>query len=1089
MSNIGRDLRALARLAPRPVRPEEAAAALGVDVSAVVDEGETLVGEGVLEFRDGGFVLAPGQDEGEVSAVRDSQLAAALAETLAALGADPGDIGRLYATAGRWGDARDPLALAALRSELDPETAAELAGLAVQAQEHSPGLDKTTQGRLRLIRARHLRASGRSNEAMTELEIAVRWLEGVERVDALGFITVVADDLQAPQWAETLAALGEMEAWAADEPSKAGSMLTLRGRMLSRIGFPREADRVIEVGLELLERHGHEVQRFYGRLNRAWVQLDRGEVRSAEAGFSRLRTEAKEIEGPVSQADKAVYWARAAFAAGRPADALEAVAGAEAAADEHNAPVLAFLAAIARAEGALYFERHEEALAAADRVLELSLAHLPAWENRARVLRTRALTGLQRLDEAAEEVAAALAATPEGVDGLRLRNEIEVYRLLALPAATPWPKSAAEDLTDLLLQARWHLAALDLMIERARREKDDELALHAAGLAIDLGIPTVATRAAHAADLWSDPAGQAVAFAAQGVVHHLPESWAEEWTTLPHVAAALAVEVTDDETATETLTAKWAEVVSEAGLAGYEVLSPSQRRIRGLVRRRAVTSWTRRILTAAAIVLVAGGVSLGVAIAFGPDEPPEAAPTTTGPTTTTTLALEDTPLAAPAARFNGTSAYRADAARTGVVTGVTGPNPAGGFYWKFPTADQIVASPVTFGQWVFVPSTDNRLYAIDMTDGSALWSYDAGEALRATAAVAELRSAGVGGQGGPRAVVAFGDTGGTVYFRDVFTQGGGPFWSVPTSGSIVGSPLIVGSRVIVASSRPDSGQVISLLPLTQEVEWTYPPIGEEPIGPIQGAPAFHEGMIYVTTTGIGGILYGIDAETGVPRCQSQPLGDLAFPPVIVDGVVYVTTSERFVYPFVAGSCTSKPANRQFQYDFPGGVTAAPVIVGDVMVVPNGSNLVAVDLTSTDRGASLWIFPSGAVIQSSPVVAGDTVYFGNNSGTVFAVALDTDDPAGELRWSWRTGSAVVSSVAVLDGVVFVTSTNGIVYAIGEATEADTTGGTVPDTTQPGTTGPDTTVPDTTDTTEPDMTTTTQVPVVTTLIPPPGVGGAQ
>ncbi|MDP2622988.1 MAG: hypothetical protein Q8Q29_04235, partial [Actinomycetota bacterium] len=337
MSNIGRDLRALARLAPRPVRPEEAAAALGVDVSAVVDEGETFVGEGVLEFRDGGFVLAPGQDEGEVSAVRDSQLAAALAETIAALGADPGDIGRLYATAGRWGDARDPLALAALRSELDPETAAELAGLAVQAQEHSPGLDKTTQGRLRLIRARHLRASGRSNEAMTELEIAVRWLEGVERVDALGFITVVADDLQAPQWAETLAALGEMEAWAADEPSKAGSMLTLRGRMLSRIGFPREADRVIEVGLELLERHGHEVQRFYGRLNRAWVQLDRGEVRSAEAGFSRLRAEAKEIEGPVSQADKAVYWARAAFAAGRPADALEAVAGAEAAADEHNA--------------------------------------------------------------------------------------------------------------------------------------------------------------------------------------------------------------------------------------------------------------------------------------------------------------------------------------------------------------------------------------------------------------------------------------------------------------------------------------------------------------------------------------------------------------------------------------------------------------------------------------------------------------------------------------------------------------------------------------------------------------------------------
>ena len=1082
MPNISRDLRALARLAPRAVRPEDAAAALGVEVSAVVDEGETLVGRGALEFRDGGFASGPQPDDSDASTVRDAQLAVALAETLAARGANPGDIGRLFATAGRWEEARDPLALAALRSELDPETAAELAGLAVQAQDHSPGLDKSTQGRLRLIRARHLRATGRSNEAMTELEIAVRWLEGVERVDALGFITVVADDLQAPQWAETLAALGEMEAWAAGEPAKVGSMLTLRGRMLSRIGFPREADRVIEVGLELLDLHGHEVQRFYGRLNRAWVQLDRGEVRSAEAGFSRLREEAKEIEGPVSQADKAVYWARAAFAAGRPADALEAVAGAEAAADEHNAPVLAFLAGIARAEGALYFERFDDALTAADRVLELALAHLPAWENRARALRTRALTGLQRLDEAAAEVAAALAATPEGVDGLRLRKEIEVDRLLALPAAAAWPKSAAEDLTDLLLQARWHLAALDLLIERAKREKDDELALHAAGLAIDLGIPMVATRAAHAADLWSDPAGQAVAFAAQGVVHHLPESWEEEWTTLPHVAAALAVEVTDDQAATDTLTAQWAEVVSEAGLAGYEVLSPAQRRTQGLVRRRAVASWGRRIAVAAAIVLVAGGVSLGVAVAFGPDAPPEAAATTTGPTTTTTLALEDRLLAAPADRFIGTAVYRADAARSGVVPGVTGPARITGFYWKFPTADQIVASPVVFGQWVFVASTDNRLYAIDMTDGTELWSYDAGEALRATAAAAEVRSVGVGGQGGTRSIVAFGDAGGTVYFRDVLTQGGGPFWSVPTTGSIVGSPLIVDSRVIVASSRPDSAEVISLLPLSQEVEWTFPAIGDEPMGPIQGAPAYHDGVIYVSTTGVGGSLYLIDAATGEGLCQSQPLGDLAFPPMIVDGVVYVTTSERFIYPFVAGSCSTKPANRQFQYDFPGGVTAAPVVVGDLMVVPNGSNLVAIDLTSADRGASLWIFPSGALIQSSPVVSGDTIYFGNNSGTVFAVALNSDDPQGELLWSWKTGSSVVSSVAVLDGVVFVTSTNGIVYAIGESAEAATTDTTVPDTTVPDTTEPGTTAPGTTepDTTEPDTTTTT-------LVPPVEVGG--
>jgi hypothetical protein len=77
----------------------------------------------------------------------------------------------------------------------------------------------------------------------------------------------------------------------------------------------------------------------------------------------------------------------------------------------------------------------------------------------------------------------------------------------------------------------------------AEREKDAELALYATGLAIDLGLPTVAVRAAHIAKLWADPAGQAVAFAAQGIVGHLPPDWAESWSQHEHVAAALAVEV------------------------------------------------------------------------------------------------------------------------------------------------------------------------------------------------------------------------------------------------------------------------------------------------------------------------------------------------------------------------------------------------------------------------------------------------------------------------------------------------------------------------------------------------------------------
>jgi outer membrane protein assembly factor BamB len=142
--------------------------------------------------------------------------------------------------------------------------------------------------------------------------------------------------------------------------------------------------------------------------------------------------------------------------------------------------------------------------------------------------------------------------------------------------------------------------------------------------------------------------------------------------------------------------------------------------------------------------------------------------------------------------------------------------------------------------------------------------------------------------------------------------------------------------------------------------------------------------------------------------------------------------------------------------------------------------VAIDLSNNDPEAFEWIFQSGALIQSAPVVAGDTLYFGNNAGTVFAIAVDPADRAGEVFWKWQTSNAVVSSMAVLDGVVFVTGTDGVVYAIGGSLERTGVSGAATTTT---------TVPGVTTTADPNATTTTREPVVTTLIPPTGVGGAQ
>jgi len=77
------------------------------------------------------------------------------------------------------------------------------------------------------------------------------------------------------------------------------------------------------------------------------------------------------------------------------------------------------------------------------------------------------------------------------------------------------------------------------------------------------------------------------------------------------------------------------------------------------------------------------------------------------------------------------------------------------------------------------------------------------------------------------------------------------------------------------------------------------------------------------------------------------------------------------------------------------------------------------------GGSLWTFPTGKGIFSTPVVGGDgTVYVGSADRTFYAL----DGATGTPRWSHLTGE-IIDSSALLDdrGRVYVGSGDGILYA--------------------------------------------------------------
>src|SRR5262252_1808211 len=76
----------------------------------------------------------------------------------------------------------------------------------------------------------------------------------------------------------------------------------------------------------------------------------------------------------------------------------------------------------------------------------------------------------------------------------------------------------------------------------------------------------------------------------------------------------------------------------------------------------------------------------------------------------------------------------------------------------------------------------------------------------------------------------------------------------------------------------------------------------------------------------------------------------------------------------------------------------------------------------------WQFHTKAAILASPVVSGDTVYFGSSDHNFYALDLAT----GTKKWEFKTGSRVQGSAAVSNGSVFFESYDSNFYCLDAAT---------------------------------------------------------
>jgi outer membrane protein assembly factor BamB len=80
--------------------------------------------------------------------------------------------------------------------------------------------------------------------------------------------------------------------------------------------------------------------------------------------------------------------------------------------------------------------------------------------------------------------------------------------------------------------------------------------------------------------------------------------------------------------------------------------------------------------------------------------------------------------------------------------------------------------------------------------------------------------------------------------------------------------------------------------------------------------------------------------------------------------------------------------------------------------------------SMKTGRIVWSRPLAAGSESSPIVSGKTVYFGDQSGTLYARNLQT----GHLDWTYQASGAIKGGPALVNGVLYFGDYAGRAYAI-------------------------------------------------------------
>jgi outer membrane protein assembly factor BamB len=343
----------------------------------------------------------------------------------------------------------------------------------------------------------------------------------------------------------------------------------------------------------------------------------------------------------------------------------------------------------------------------------------------------------------------------------------------------------------------------------------------------------------------------------------------------------------------------------------------------------------------------------------------------------------------------------------------------GGLQWRVQTGGMVQSSATLHQGTVYIGSGDGRLYALDAATGTQRWQFRTGRAISSTPAVA--RGLVFVGSRDNRFWAVDAKTGEERWRletgRDV------PFpWGFESGDLYTSSPLLAGGTLFFGSG---DGHLYAVDPRSGKPRWRFATGGR-----VRSSPAVADGRLFVGSA--DGTLYALDVASGRELWRFDTEGHalesatfgfdrrtIQASPAVADGRVFIGSRDGFLYAVDAAT-----GRQLWRVDHSmSWVNTSPAVAGGLVFAGSSDErfLQAVD---AGTGRERWRLPTERPVWSSPAVAGDMVYVGDGSGTVYAV----DRASGKERWRYKAGRRIFSSPTVAGGVLYVGNDDGGVYAI-------------------------------------------------------------